>query len=180
VPHQVRRTGLSLPLERIAVYDPGLSILGRPSFAFIEPFEEAVRTGDYARAATVMSRAVYPDDTAAKLPFGAALLISRLFLHTPIGHRLADLLPTVPPEIRRVPAHDGPATDYAGITAEVLLAAGSRSPKYFAQNCQAVADAIPGGRALVIPRSSHNAANIARKGLVGPFAAFFEGSLATA
>jgi len=91
------QAGLSLPLERIAVYDPGLSILGRPSFAFIEPFEEAVRTGDYARAATVMSRAVYPDDPAAKLPFGAAMLISWIFLHTPIGCRLADLLLTVPP-----------------------------------------------------------------------------------
>jgi hypothetical protein len=139
-----------------------------------------VRTGDYARAATVMSRAVYPDDPAAKLPFGMALLITRLFLQTPIGHRLADLLPTVQPEIRRIRAHDGPATDYAGITAEVLLTAGPRSPKYFAQNCQAVADAIPGGGALVIPRSSRNAANIARKGFVGLFAAFFEGSLATA
>ena len=52
--------------------------------------------------------------------------------------------------------------------------------EYFAQNCRAVADAIPGGRALVIPRSSHNAANTAGKGFVRPFAAFFEGSLATA
>jgi hypothetical protein len=191
------QAGLILPLERVAVCDRGLSILGRPSFAFIEPFEEAVRTGDDARAATVMSRAVYPDDPAAKLPFGMALLITRLFLQTPIGHRLADLLPTVQPEIRRIRAHDGPATDYAGITAEVLLTAGPRSPKYssscrsgwwppstppwsFAQNCQAVADAIPGGRALVIPRSSRNTANIAQKGFVGLFAAFFEGSLATA
>ena len=93
-----------------------------------------------------MSRAVYPDDPAAKLPFGAAMLISRIFLHTPIGRRLADLLPTVPPEICRIRAHDGPATDYAGIVGgDVLLAAGSRSPTYFAENCRAVAGAIPRG-----------------------------------
>jgi pimeloyl-ACP methyl ester carboxylesterase len=174
------RAGLSLPLERIAVYDPALSILGRPSSTFLDPFEEAVRAGDYARALTVMGRAVYPEDLGAKLPFGVALLITRAFLHTPIGRRLGELLPTAPPEIRRILAHDGPATDYAAITADVLLAAGSRSPRYFAENCQAVADAIPRGRALVIPRSSHNAANIARKGFVRPFAAFFAGSLATA
>ena len=32
------RAGLSLPLDRIAVYDPGLSILGRPSFDVLRCF----------------------------------------------------------------------------------------------------------------------------------------------
>lgn len=166
------RAGLSLPLERIAVYDPGLSILGRPSSAFVDPMEEAVRAGDYARALTVMARAVYADDLGAKLPFGAAQLLSRAFLRTPVGRRFAELMPTVPAEVRRIVEHDGPASDYAAITADVLLAAGARSPRYFAENCRAVADAIPRGRAIVIPRSSHNAANVARPGFVRPFASF--------
>ena len=174
------QAGLSLPLDRIAVYDPGLSILGRPSFAFFEPFEKAVEAGDNARAMTIMARGVYPDDPASKLPFGVGLQITRAFMHTPIGRRLVDLLPTTPPEIRRIHDHDGPATDYAGITADVLLAAGSGSPTYFAENCQAVADAIPRGRAIVIPRASHNAANVARDSFVTPFATFFAGTLATA
>ena len=174
------QAGLSLPLDRIAVYDPGLSILGRPSFAFFEPFEKAVKAGDNARAMTIMARGVYPDDPASRLPFGVALQITRAFTHTPIGRRLVDLLPTTPPEIRRIHDHDGPATDYAGITADVLLAAGSGSPTYFAENCQAVADAIPRGRAIVIPRASHNAANVARDSFITPFATFFAGTLATA
>ncbi len=174
------QAGLRLPLERIAVYDPGLSILGRPSFDFFEPFKQAVDAGEDARAMTVMARGVYPDDPASKLPFGVALQITRAFKLTPIGRRLADLLPTTPPEIRRIHDHDGPANQYAGITADVLLAAGSGSPTYFAENCQAVADAIPRGRAIVIPRSSHNAANIARDRFVEPFATFFAGTLATA
>ena len=174
------QAGLSLPLDRIAVYDPGLSILGRPSFAFFEPFEKAVKAGDNARAMTIMARGVYPDDPASKLPFGVGLQITRAFMHTPIGRRLVDLLPTTPPEIRRIHDHDGPATDYAGITADVLLAAGSGSPTYFAENCQAVADAIPRGRAIVIPRASHNAANVARDSFVTPFATFFAGTLTTA
>ncbi len=174
------QAGLRLPLERIAVYDPGLSILGRPSFDFFEPFKRAVDAGEDARAMTVMARGVYPDDPASKLPFGVALQITRAFKFTPIGRRLAELLPTTPPEIRRIHDHDGPANQYAGITADVLLAAGSGSPTYFAENCQAVADAIPRGRAIVIPRSSHNAANIARDRFVEPFATFLAGTLATA
>jgi pimeloyl-ACP methyl ester carboxylesterase len=174
------RAGLSLPLDRIAVYDPGLSISGRPSFDFFTEFEKCVQQGDNARAITILGRAVSPDDAAAKLPFGVALLLGRTFLHTPVGRRMVELLPTFPPEVKRIHDHDGPATDYAGIFADVLLAAGSGSPRYFAENCRAVADAVPRGHAIVIPRASHNAANIARKGFVEPFANFFAGSLATA
>ena len=172
------RAGLTLPLERIAVYDPGLSIDGRPSFEFFDAFDRAVRAGDYARAMTIMGRSVSRDDAAAKLPFGFALLLGRGFMRTPVGRRFAELMPTIPPEVKRIHDHDGPASDYAGITADVLLAAGSGSPRYFAENCQAIADAVPRGRAIVIPRSSHNAANIARKGFVEHFANFFAGSLA--
>ena len=66
------------------------------------------------------------------LPSASPYKITRGFLHTPI---------------RRIHNHDGPATDCAGITADVLPAAGSGSPEYFTENCVAVADGIPRGRA---------------------------------
>jgi pimeloyl-ACP methyl ester carboxylesterase len=174
------RAGLSLPLERIAVYDPALRIDGRPSGEFLEEFERLVRAGDHARAMTIMARATYPDDAGAKVPFGVALLMTRLFLRTSIGRRFMTAMPTIPPEIRRIHEHDGPAADYAGITAELLLTAGSGSPRYFMENCRAVADVTPRGRALLIPGSSHNSANVAREGFVRPFADFFAGSLKNA
>ena len=40
----------------------------------------------------------------------------------------------------RIHHHDGPATDYAGITAGVLLAAGSGSPVYCTENCLGLAE----------------------------------------
>jgi pimeloyl-ACP methyl ester carboxylesterase len=173
------QAGLSLSLDRIAVYDPGVAIPGcGVNTTFVEPFEEAVRAGDYARALTLMSRDVYPDDLSSKLPFGVQQRIGRAFLRTPIGRRIGDLLPTVPPEVRRIAAHEGPATDYAGITADALLASGSRSPRHFARVCEALAGALPRARAIVIPGSPHNAANVARKRFVQPFANFFAGSLA--
>lgn len=172
------RAGLGLPgdvpVRRIGVYDPALCISGRPSGDFIPAFEAAVAAGDYARALTRMSRGVYPDDPVARLPFGVAVQISKAFLLTPVGRRMGALLPTSPPEVRRIYGHDGPASDYAAVPAEVLLAAGSRSPRYFTQNCEAVAAAIPRGRALVL-KGSHNAANIARPAFVRPFADFFAG-----
>ena len=162
------------------MYDPALSILGRPSFEFFDEFEKAVQSGDYPRALTVMSRGVYPDDPASKLPFGVAQLITRAFLHTPVGHRLADLLPTAPPEIRRIHDHDGPATDYSGITADVLLAAGvPQSRGTSLRTARPWRTRYPEGRAVVIPRASHNSANVARKSFVKHFSTFFAGSFAT-
>ena len=170
------RAGLSLPLTRIAVYDPGLAISGRPSYAFLDAFTVAIEQGDYPRALSEMARGVYPDGAATKLPVGLQMLASRLFLRTSVGRRMADLLPTVPPEVREIAAHDGPASDYAGITAEVLLAAGARSPRYFAENCTALAQAIPRGRAVVLARMSHNAANVAGRDFVEHFGDFFAGA----
>lgn len=164
-----------LPLDRIAVYDPGLAVAGRPSYAFVDPFAAAITAGDLPRAMAIMSGAVYPDTAAAKLPLGVQLAVGRLFLRTSIGRRMADLLPTAPPEVREIARHDGPPTDYAGITAEVLLAAGARSPGYFAENCRAVAAAIPHGRAVVLPGASHNAANVAGPAFVELLADFFAG-----
>ena len=119
------RAGLTLPLERVAVYDPALCVDGRPSGEYIPEFERLVSEGEYARAMTVMARATYPDDFGAKLPFGMAVGVTGLFLRTPIGRRFVDLMPTIPPEVRRIFEHDGPAGDYAGITAELLLTAGA-------------------------------------------------------
>lgn len=174
------RAALSLPLERVAVYDPAVAIDGRPAGAFVEEFERLVGEGEHARAMTVMARASSPDGPGAKLPFGVALALSRLLLRTPIGKRFVDLMPTIAPEVRRIHAHDTPAAGYAGITAELLLAAGGRSPRHFRDNCAAIAGVTPRGRALVIPGASHNAANIARAGFVRPFRDFFAGSLTTA
>src|SRR6266536_5582802 len=174
------RAGLSLPLDRIAVYDPAVSIDDHLRMTVLDRVDEAVRRGDTARAVTLFGEQSYAGEPVAKLPFGLRLLITKAFLRTPIGRRLAELLPTIPPELRRIDAHHGPATDYAGITADVLLAYGSRSQRYFGRICEALADAIPRARAVAIPRSAHNAANIARPGFVRPFATFFAEALTPA
>ncbi|GAA1400325.1 alpha/beta fold hydrolase [Catellatospora coxensis] len=170
------RAGLNLPLYRIAVYDPILSVSGRLASDFLDPLEQAVRSGDQARALTVLSRGTHPDGLAAKLPFGLALQLNRLLQRTSSRRAMAGLLPTVLREIRRVREHDGPPADYAGITAEVLLTAGARSPEHFAENCRTLAEAIPHGRAVIIPGADHDAAVAAHDELVRPVSRFLAGA----
>lgn len=170
------QAGLTLEVERIAVYDPAVAIAGCDfPRAFVDPFEEAVHAGDNARAIALMGRDVNRDDLAAKLPFRLQTLIARGYLQTPIGRRMGELLPTIEPELRRILDNEGPATDYAAIDAEVLLASGARSARYFQPICESLAGALPRATSIVIPRSSHNAANIAPERFVRPFAEFFSG-----
>jgi pimeloyl-ACP methyl ester carboxylesterase len=172
--------GRHLPLERIAVYDPPLGIPGGAPSGFVEPFAEAVEAGDHVRAMSLMGQDLYGDNLTARLPAGLQRLLIAGFLRTPVGRRMADLLPTVVPEVRRIMAHSGTAQDYAGITADVLLARGARSPSYYSRICADLVDAIPRATTVTIPRVSHNAPNIAGHAFVRPFATFFAGSLADA
>ena len=73
---------------------------------------------------------------------------------------------------RQVLAHDAPADAYAGVTAEVLLVTGARSPAYFTRASEAMALAVPAFRHGVIPKANHNALMDASAPLVERVAAF--------
>ena len=97
----------------------------------------------------------------------------RTFLRTPPGKQMVALLPTLSPEGRRILDQQGPASEYSTITAEVLLAYGSRSSRYFKDICHSLATTVPHSRALEIPHASHNTANTAPKRLTNPLLDFF-------
>jgi pimeloyl-ACP methyl ester carboxylesterase len=168
------QAGLHLPVTHIAVYDPAVAVAGCDfPRDFVRPFEQALARGDRARAVAIMSADINREDAASRLPFTMQVLLSRGFLKTPIGKRMADLLPTIGPELHRILDAEGPASQYSGITARVLLARGARSASYYGPMCDALAGAIPGATTLVIPHCSHNAANIATESFARPFAEFF-------
>jgi pimeloyl-ACP methyl ester carboxylesterase len=167
------QAGLRLPLERIAVYDPGLSVDHLLPMDWLPAFRAALESGEEARAMAVLGAGAQGGEgVAARLPMRLQVLICRAFLHTSIGRRMGDLLPTMPTEVGLIAAHDAPASAYAGVRAEVLLASGARSARYFRRTCEALAAALPRARAITIPGAGHNAANIARPGFVRPFAEF--------
>jgi len=110
---------------------------------------------------------------AAKLPLGLRIALCRLFLRTPIGRTMGDLLAMTLDESQQIRQHDGPAQQWAAVTAEVFLASGANGPPYFAQSNDALARALPRARTLRVPHSGHDAINRARRRLVEPLAAFF-------
>ncbi|MEV4658643.1 alpha/beta fold hydrolase [Micromonospora sp. NPDC049301] len=167
------RAALRLPIHRLALYDAAISVDGGFPAAWLDPAQEAVRSGDIARGLAITAAGINPQMAAAKLPFGVRLAIVRAFMRTPIGRVMADLLPMTLDESALIRAHDGPASQWAGVTAEVLLACGADGPPYYVDLDEALAGAMPRARTLVIPRSGHDAINRAHPRLVDPLASFF-------
>ncbi|MFC0032941.1 alpha/beta fold hydrolase [Micromonospora chaiyaphumensis] len=170
----VLRAALRLPLDRIALYDTPLRLAGHglPT-AFLGPAEEAVRAGNTARALAIVGAAVNPQSPASKLPLGVRTAICRAFLRTEVGRTMGGLVGMTLVESRQVQAHEGPADEYAAITAETLLISGARAAPYFTEINDRLAAVIPRARTLRVPGSPHNGIAVAPPALINPLASFF-------
>ncbi len=165
------RAAFRLPVDRLAVYDPGVSIDGSVSTAWFEPYRRAMHAGDTARAMALVGAGADPEGASARLPFPVQMAIINIFMRTPVGRRMLQR-PTVESEVGQIIANDAPADAYAGMTARTLPAHGARSASYFGDVCDALVAAVPRATTMRIPRASHNAMNIARPAFVEPFATF--------
>ncbi|MGC5017081.1 alpha/beta fold hydrolase [Micromonospora sp. DT47] len=169
----VLQAALRLPIDRLALYDATVSIDGGFPTAWLDAAREALRASDTARALAITAGGINTQMAASKLPLGVRTAICRAFLRTRIGRTMGDLLPITLDESHQVRVHDGPADQWAGVTAEVLLACGADGPPYYVELNEALARALPRARTLRIPRSGHDAINRAHPRLVDPLAAFF-------
>jgi pimeloyl-ACP methyl ester carboxylesterase len=167
------RAAMRLPIERLALYDAAISIDGSFPAAWLDGARAAARGGDTARALALTTAGINTHMAASKLPLGVQVAVCRLFLRTPIGGTMGDLLALTLDESQLIRAHDGPAEQWAGVTANVLLMCGGKGPRYYVRSNAALARALPHARTMEIPRSGHDAINRARPRLVEPLAAFF-------
>lgn len=163
---------LLLPIEKLALYDPAVNVDGLFPTGHLDDFEQAVRARDYPLAMAVVGRGLRSAGALSNLPLGVAKILSKLFFRTPIGRDWLETLHTVPAEAREAADRSGPASLYAGVTAEVLLASGTRSPSYYAPINERLAEAMPAARAVRIRGAGHDSPNRAHPGLVAALADF--------
>ncbi|MEH1167706.1 alpha/beta fold hydrolase [Micromonospora sp. CPCC 205539] len=164
---------LRLPIERLALYDAAICIDGGFPADWLDSARAALRAGDTAKGLAITAAGINPQMAAARLPLRVRIAITRAFLRTPIGRMMGDLLPMTLDESALIRAHDGPASQWAGVTAEVLLAYGADGPPYYAGLNDALAGALPRARTVTIPRSGHDAINRAYPRMVDPLVDFF-------
>ncbi|GIF52442.1 pimeloyl-ACP methyl ester carboxylesterase [Asanoa ferruginea] len=164
---------LRLPIARLALYDAAISIDGSFPAAWLGAARAAAAAGDIARAMALTAGGINTHQVTSRWPLPVQTAICRLFLRTPIGRMMGDLLPMTLDESALIHAADSPASRWAAVTAEVLLACGANGPRYYAPANEALARTIPRARTLEIPRSGHDAINRAHPRMIDPLATFF-------
>jgi pimeloyl-ACP methyl ester carboxylesterase len=169
----LRAATRQLPIDRLALYDPAVQVDGLTPAAWLPAAQAAARAGDIPLTMALTSAGINTHSPASRLPLSLQTAICRLFLRTPIGRAMGELIPATLDETALIHRHDGPPEQWAAVTADVLLACGAAGPPYYRPTIEALAGAIPRARTLVVPRAGHDALNRAPQALVDALAGFF-------
>lgn len=150
---------LRLPIKKLALYEPAVSIDGSLLLDWFPAFEGALARNDSATAMAVFFKGLRLN-WMSRLPVWVLAAISRLMLHTDDGQEMAGLLPTGVWEIKEFQRFERLGFTYEryqGIPAETLLLCGSRSPAYLRGVLPALAKVIVHARAVELDGLDHNA-----------------------
>ena len=165
-----------MPIERLALYDPAISVDGRLPSAFPPEFERLVAEGDLLGAMVVVGKGL--ENPGSSLPDPLIRASVRLLLKTPPGKTMARLLPTVPAESRLAVEADGPASAWASISSAVRFFVGERSPGYYRPSVEALAGVMPSADVEIVPRQGHDGIARAPKSLVASVTEFLSAGTA--
>jgi pimeloyl-ACP methyl ester carboxylesterase len=162
-----------LPIERLALFDPTVSVDGGFPSDYLPEFERLAVAGETVDAMLVVSKGLR--NAGANWPEPVQRAAVRLLLLTPPGKTMAALLGTVPAEARLAFEADGPASAWTSVTAETRFFIGVRSPDYYAPMAQQLVAAMPHASIEMLPRLGHDALARASRRTVSSLAAFLVG-----
>ncbi|MFI5910790.1 alpha/beta fold hydrolase [Dactylosporangium sp. NPDC051541] len=172
----VMRAALELQFDNIILYDGTVNVDNVFPTAYIPRMRAYVDAGDIPRALAVMSGGL----NLSGLPFGVRVAVCRLFLKTPVGKMMGELLPGTMLETEEIGATPTTGADYAGVTARTLLVAGGKSGAYYREMNAKLAAAMPDARTHVLAGASHNEPCLGRPRFTNLVADFLTGAPAKA
>ncbi len=145
--------------DRLALYEPAVSVEGSVPTGWIEHYSELLRAGRRRAAfAFFVQQSGHAPGPAARLPLWYLTTIMRLVVR---GHRWQQfdaLLEVSAAEHRQVAACDGHLRDYAGLDSPLLVLAGSRSPRFAAAELlRALSSVVPHATTELLDGLDHNA-----------------------
>lgn len=155
------RTALVTPaVERVALYEPPLSVRGSSPSAWVPRFHREIAAGKNAAAAVTALKGARLDPVLTRLP---------RWLLTPVAaagmrdrHMAADdvpaaeLVPTMRFDVQIAREMADTMAEYAALQARVLLMGGTRSPDYLGTALRELAAVIPHGQVIALPGLGHS------------------------
>jgi pimeloyl-ACP methyl ester carboxylesterase len=143
------RSALETPaLERVALYEPPLSVHGSVDLNFLPRFERELDEGRVGAAVVTVLKGLRVDPVFERLPrfalAPAVAVVTRLQRSVPPGDvRMADLVPTQRYDLRLVQELADTLADYRSVKADVLLLGGSKSPAFLTTTLDALEGTLP-------------------------------------
>jgi pimeloyl-ACP methyl ester carboxylesterase len=154
------RTALSTPqIERIALYEPPLSIDGSAPIGWLPRYEREIDAGRTAAALVTAMRGLGTEPVFSRVPRFVLMPVLTLGLRAqpqrPDEATIADLVPTHRYDLRIVQEMAETLPDYAGLAAQVLLLGGTKSPAFLETALAGLASVLPHVRRLTLPGLTH-------------------------
>jgi pimeloyl-ACP methyl ester carboxylesterase len=157
----VLRAALSVPFQRIAAYEPPLSVAGSAPVAWLPRYDREIVAGRPAAALVTALKGMGTEPMFARIPrFLLVPLLSvglRFQRSAPSGDvPIPDLVPTQHYDLRLVRELSDTADDFAALEASVLLVGGSASPAWLTVGLTALVNVIPRVQRMELPGLGHS------------------------
>jgi pimeloyl-ACP methyl ester carboxylesterase len=147
---------LTLPIEKLALYEPPVSIDGSLPVTWLPAFERALARNHPATAIAIFFKGMRLN-WMSSLPRWSLALFSRLMANSDEGREMAEMLPTVVCEMRMALQLDPSYERFRNIQAKTLLLDGTESPAYLRDPLRVLARTIPGATVREFPGLDHSA-----------------------
>lgn len=158
----VLRTALATSqLDRIALYEPPLSIGGSVPTGWISRFDREITAGKLGAALVTCLRGLGTEPVFRRIPrcvLGPLMAIASHVRRDSPGDDvpLAALVPTEHFDVCIIEEMADTVADYAGLDARVLLLDGAKSPAYFGVALEALSETLPQARRTSFPGLGHS------------------------
>ncbi|HMK47782.1 MAG TPA: alpha/beta hydrolase [Methanocella sp.] len=150
---------LRLPIRKIAVYEPAVSINGSVPTAWYPKFERALRKKNPAAAIALVIKGLRVSSKLNFVPTWALACLMRLAQREEEGRELAKLVYTFPLDMSLVRAQESTYQKYRDIRTDTLLLGGNKSPAYLLDAVRIIAETVPAAKIATLPGLDHGAPN---------------------
>ncbi|MCO4255248.1 alpha/beta fold hydrolase [Pseudarthrobacter cellobiosi] len=164
----------TLPVERLAVYDPAVSVNHSVKADWTAEYERATAAGDDDRALAVLTKGL---ETGAfsRMPLSMLTIANKLTAGTHVGKQMRELMRTGVREIKAIIAADMPAEPFLELPLETLIVVGEKSPAYFGVACGQIHDVLSGSSYTILHGAGHDGVLRAPDKLITELSDFFAG-----
>lgn len=165
----------TLPVERLAVYDPAVSVNHSVKADWTAEYEKATAAGDDGRALAVLNKGLETGGAFSRMPLSMLTIANKLTAATHVGKQQRELMNTGVREIKAIIAADMPAEPFLTLPLETLIVVGEKSPAYFGVACGQIHDVLSGSSYTILPGAGHDGVLRAPEKLITELSEFFAG-----